>query len=142
MNASNSLLLERETARLDALERCCILDTPQETIYDDLAQMAAQLCDTPIAAITFIDRHRQWFKAGHGLGGLSEIARESSFCAHALYGTKDLMVVPDISEDARFADNPLVCGEPFLRFYAGVSLHSPESGHMLGSLCVLDYRPR
>lgn len=131
-----------EAARLDALARCRILDTPTEGVYDDLARLAAQLCDTPIALITFLDRDRQWFKAAVGFGDRRETPRDVAFCAHTLHEAGDLMMVPDTHADARFAHNPLVRGEPFVRFYAGASVRSPDNGCLLGNLCVLDRRPR
>ncbi len=131
-----------EAARLEALARCRILDTPAENVYDDLAHLAAGLCAAPMALITFLDRDRQWFKAAVGFGDRRETPRDVAFCAHALHEPGDLLVVPDTHADARFADNPLVRAAPFVRFYAGASVRSSEGGYLLGNLCVLDPRPR
>ena len=128
-----------ETERLAALHAYGILDTPPEASFDALTRIAAYLCGTPIAVINFIDRERQWFKSEIGLG-VRETPLEVSICAHALL-QPGLFVVPDTTQDPRFADNPLVSGEPHLRFYAGALLESDE-GHPLGTLCVLDHTPR
>ena len=129
----------RERQRLDAVERYAILDTAPETEFDDIVALAAQICGMPIALITFIDGDRQWFKARVGVED-SETPREIAFCAHALHRT-DVLLVPDLAQDERFAANPLVTGETNVRFYAGAPLQTPD-GHVLGTLCVLDQRPR
>lgn len=128
-----------EQQRLAALRRYHILDTPSESSFDDLARLAAYVCDTPAAVINFIDEQRQWFKSEVGLG-VRETPLDISICAHAIR-QEGLFMVPDTREDPRFAGNPLVTGEPYLRFYAGALLTTPE-GLPLGTLCVLDYRPR
>ena len=128
-----------EAARARALRAYHVLDTPVETDFDDIAALAAQLCRTPIALVTLVDTDRQWFKARVGLD-VCETPRSSSFCAHAMRGT-GIMQVPDARRDARFAGNPLVLGEPHVRFYAGAPLLS-ASGHPLGSVCVIDRVPR
>jgi len=128
-----------ESARLAALRRYRILDTDPERAFDDLALLASQVCGTPIALITLVDEDRQWFKARVGIS-VGETARSISFCAHAIE-QRDLFVVPDATDDARFRDNPLVQQEPRIRFYAGAPLVTPE-GHALGTLCVVDRVPR
>ena len=130
-----------EAARLAALRETGLLDTLPEPAYDDVVQLARQICRTPIALISLVDGERQWFKARTGLKML-ETPRSQSFCAHAILAPDELLEVPDATADPRFADNPLVTGAPHLRFYAGVPLRAPENGLPLGSLCVLDDRPR
>lgn len=125
--------------RLAALHAYGILDSPPEASFDALTRIAAHICQAPIAVINFIDRDRQWFKSEIGLG-VRETPLDISICAHAIL-QPGLFVVPDTTQDARFADNPLVTGRPNLRFYAGALLES-ESGHPLGTLCVLDFKPR
>jgi len=130
---------DNENARLEALRSCHLLDTKTESAYDDLTRLASYLCGTPIATITLIDAERQWFKSIQGLA-IVETPREHSFCAHAILQF-DLMVVPDATLDKRFADNPLVTGEPHIRFYAGTPLITSE-GLAIGALCVIDRIPR
>lgn len=128
-----------ETARLAALREYRILDTEPERAFDDLALLASQICETPIALITIVDAERQWFKAHAGLSE-TETPRAVSFCAHAIQ-QRGLFIIHDAREDARFRDNPFVTGGPFVRFYAGAPLITPE-GHALGTLCVIDSVPR
>ena len=128
-----------EEARLSALRRYKILDTVPEQRFDDLALLASQICNAPMALITLVDADRQWFKSRVGVEP-SETPRSLSFCAHAMR-QPELFVIPDTLEDARFRDNPMVTGEPFIRFYAGASLLSRE-GLPLGTLCVADRVPR
>lgn len=128
-----------ETARLAALRRYRILDTDPEQRFDDLTALASHICGTPIALITLVDESRQWFKSRVGTT-LTETSRSISFCAHAML-QRDLFIIPDATSDERFRDNPLVTGEPNIRFYAGASLASKE-GQPLGSLCVIDRAPR
>jgi PAS domain S-box-containing protein len=128
-----------EARRLEALQRYEALNTPSESDFDELAGLAAQICETPIALVSLVDETRQWFKARVGVD-LAGTPREISFCGHAL-GATDLFVVPDALKDERFADNPLVIGEPNVRFYAGAPLRTPE-GDVLGTLCVMDCVPR
>src|SRR5690349_14509513 len=109
-----------ERDRLAALSAYGVMDTPPERDYDDIAELAASLCGTPIALVSLVDSERQWFKARVGLEAW-ETDRESSFCAHDLDGD-EIMEVPDARVDRRFVDNPLVTGDPFVRFYAGAPL--------------------
>jgi two-component sensor histidine kinase len=128
-----------EEFRLGALRSYGILDTPREADFDEVVEVASAICGTPISVINLIDQGRQWFKAEVGLG-VRETPLDSSICAHAIL-QPGLFIVPDTTQDRRFADNPLVTGDPHLRFYAGALLETPE-GFPLGTVCVLDYKPR
>jgi two-component sensor histidine kinase len=128
-----------EAERLAALRQYGILDTPRETEFDDVVRIAAHVCDAPIAVVNLIEDRRQWFKAELGLG-VRETPLDVSICAHAIL-QPGLFVVPDTTKDPRFNCNPLVTGDPHLRFYAGALLETPE-GLPLGTVCVLDYKPR
>src|ERR1700738_5421830 len=128
-----------EQRRLAALYESELLDTPSEDLFDSFTRLAARLCDTPISLITLVDRDRQWFKSSVGLD-VRETAREIAFCAHTILG-EDMFEVGDAGADPRFADNPVVTGEPGIRFYAGFPLRSSE-GEAVGTVCVIDRRPR
>ena len=128
-----------EKGRLAALQRYKVLETPPEGGLDDLTRIAAYVCQTPIALLTLIDAQRQWFKSRIGLS-LSETPRPLSFGAHVLHAT-DLYVVEDTRRDDRFADHPLVAGDPFIRFYAGAPLRTTD-GYVIGALEVADTVPR
>ena len=131
---------DNEIERLEALRVLGILDSVPEQAFDDLTLLAATLCDTPLSFVSLIDADRQWFKSHYGTV-LEETARELSFCSHAILVPGEIMEVPDTAADERFADNPLVLDGPRIRFYAGAPLVTDE-GHALGTLCVLDHRPR
>ncbi len=128
-----------EHARLLGLRSCGLLDTPSEPAFDNLTALACRVCGAPIAIVSLIDEGRQWFKSVVGLD-VRETPREQAFCAWAILGD-DIMVVPDARGDPRFEDNPLVTGSPGMRFYAGVPLRL-STGAKLGTLCVIDTRPR
>jgi diguanylate cyclase (GGDEF)-like protein len=129
-----------EQQRQSVLDSYGILDTLDESAYDDLTRLAAFICGTPIALITFIDRDRQWFKSKVGVE-VYEIPRALSFCAHAIQTPQAVMIVPDTTKDQRFADNAMVTGQPGVRFYAGAPIISPE-GAPLGTICVIDNQVR
>ncbi len=130
---------EREAARLRALDRYRLLDTPREQDFDEIAEAAAELCEAPIALVSLVGEGRQFFKAEVGLG-MRETPLETSFCRQAILHN-DFLYVPDAARDPRFAGNPLVSGAPGLRFYAGALLKTAE-GQPIGTVCVLDTRPR
>jgi GAF domain-containing protein len=128
-----------ETARLEALRQYHILDTAPERVYDDITQMAALFCGAPIALMTFVDGERLWFKSRVGLN-VAQIPREQAFCAYTILQSESLEV-EDTTLDARFAENPTVVNPPNIRFYSGAPLVTP-AGHAVGSICVLDQKPR
>ena len=128
-----------EPERLAALRALCILDTPTEEQYDRLTRKLAYMLDVPIAYLALIDANRQWLKSVVG-DMVCEMNRDGAFCAHTILEHQPL-IIPDTREDPRFADNPLVTNEPYLRFYAGIPLTSPD-GHNVGTLCIADHKPR
>jgi GAF domain-containing protein len=128
-----------EAARVAALNRYAILDSEPEQSFDDLVTLAAHICQTPMAMLSLVDDHRQWFKSKYGVQ-VRETPRDSSICAHAIK-QGDLFIIPDTLKDDRFRENPLVTGEPHIRFYAGTPLVN-EDGYALGTLCVVDREPR
>ena len=129
----------KDDSRLAALEKYDILDTLPELAFDDITALAAQICETPVAMISLIDKNRQWFKAKIGID-MSETPRKIAFCDHAIQ-YQDLFIVPDATKDSRFKDNPLVTSKPNICFYAGIPLVNPE-GVVIGTLCVIDHKPR
>jgi CheY-like chemotaxis protein len=128
-----------EAQRLETLRRYEILDTETEAAFDEIAWLAARVCDTPMAIVSLVDEQRQWFKARIGLE-VTQTPRRLSFCGHAIHHDESF-VIPNALEDERFRDNPLVLDAPYIRFYAGVPLAAPN-GERIGTLCVLDTRPR
>jgi diguanylate cyclase len=132
-------ILQDEAKRLAALRDYGLLDTATERVFDAVAKLAGKICGTPIALLSLVDEKRQWFKAVQGLD-VRETPRDVAFCAHAIEA-RELMEVPDAAADVRFHDNPLVLRDPKIRFYAGVPLIQPD-GYALGTLCVIDRKPR
>ena len=128
-----------EAQRLQALRALNLLDTPAEERFDRLTRLAKAFFNVPIALVSLVDEHRQWFKSRQGVD-VCQTGRDISFCGHAILG-EDIFTVRDAREDPRFADNPLVTNAPNIRFYAGAPLHSSE-GYRLGTLCLIDSQPR
>ena len=133
-------LPSNETERLAALHGYAILDSLPEREYQDIVNLAAMICETPVAVVSLVDSERQWFKARIGLEE-TQTGRDIAFCAHALEQPDELLIVPDASLDQRFMDNPLVTGKMHIGFYAGAPLCT-RSGMVLGTLCVIDHVPR
>ncbi|AMR32824.1 hypothetical protein A0256_16065 [Mucilaginibacter sp. PAMC 26640] len=138
--ANSYPILNNEEDRLEALTSYNLLDTLPEDDFEELTALASEICQTPVALISLIDDKRQWFKSIVGFDA-AETAKEHAFCAHTIAHDNDIMVVPDAREDLRFADNPLVTGNPNIVFYAGVPLVN-QDGFALGSLCVIDKTPK
>ncbi len=128
-----------ETRRLQTLREMRLLDTPPEERFDRVTRLAKQLFSTSIALVSLVDADRQWFKSRQGLDA-EETPRDLSFCGHAILDD-EIMVVNDAEQDQRFCDNPLVCGDPSIRFYAGYPLAAPD-GSRVGTLCVIDDKPK
>lgn len=132
---------DNEAARNDALRRYRIMDTAPEIAFDELGELAAQICHCPIAYVAFIEDHRFWFKAKYGLPpDLVGCPREIAFCSVTVCGT-EMVLSPDLTKDERYRDFPFVVNEPYLKFYCGIPLINPE-GYALGTLCVMDFEPR
>ncbi|MBC7935501.1 MAG: GAF domain-containing protein [Rhizobacter sp.] len=128
-----------EELRLKDLQSYDILDTAAETDFDELVELAGQVCNAPISLITLLDKDRQWFKAKNGMAA-SSTSRDVAFCSHAIL-QNDVFVVEDASKDDRFAGNPLVTGDPSIRFYAGAPVISP-GGYKMGTICIIDKEPK
>nr|WP_294905685.1 GAF domain-containing protein [uncultured Lacibacter sp.] len=131
-------LPKSEEIRLADLQLYDLLDTPEEESFDELRELAAQICNCPVSLITLLDKNRQWFKSKQGLDE-KETSRDLAFCSHAIL-QDDVMVVEDATKDERFFDNPIVAGNMNVRFYAGAPIVSP-TGQNLGTICVLDTKP-
>lgn len=129
-----------EATRQRALDRYRILDTLPQTAYDDIVRVASTVCEAPVALVSLVDRERQWFKARLGLDA-SQTPRQEAVCDHAIREPGELLEVPDLRQDARFAQFPLVTGDFAARFYAGMPLVTPQ-GAAIGTVCVLDHQPR
>ena len=132
--------LANDAERLSALRQLLVLDTPPEERFDRITAFAAHEFNVPIALVSLVDEHRQWFKSRIGLDAC-ETARDISFCGHAVAGPDAVFVIRDTAADSRFADNPLVTGDPRIRFYAGAPLTLPN-GHSIGTLCLIAPTPR
>lgn len=131
---------ENEAERLQVLKAYEILDTTAEDNFDEITQLATEICETPISLITLIDTDRQWFKSRYGISQI-ETPRQDAFCAHAINRPNEILEVLDARVDHRFAENPLVVGDPNIVFYTGIPLVSPQ-GQALGTLCVIDHEPK
>ena len=129
---------EEEERRLKALAEYRILGTKPESCYDDITKIAATTCNVPISLMTLVDKDKQWFKSKIGLQ-MSETKRDWSFCTHAIKENCPL-IIHDAFQDERFINNPLVTGDPKIRFYAGFPLRNSD-GNKLGTLCVIDRKP-
>ncbi|HVJ58766.1 MAG TPA: GAF domain-containing protein [Terrimicrobiaceae bacterium] len=130
-----------ETERLAAVRTLNILDTAPEIAYDEIGELAAEVCQCPVAYISLMSDDRLWLKAKYGLPpDFNQCPREISFCATTVCGT-EMVVASDLRQDARFSEIPFVTGEPYFKFYCGVPLITVE-GYALGTLCVVDFEPR
>jgi diguanylate cyclase (GGDEF)-like protein len=131
---------ENEQQRIASLVNLAILDTPAEERFDRITRLARRALNVPIALVSLVDSERQWFKSNQGMEGICETSRALSICGHAIM-QDGLFLVPDISKDRRFFDNPMWQGDPGIRFYAGYAIHSPD-GARVGTLCTIDHSPR
>jgi GAF domain-containing protein len=133
--------LSNELKRLQALKSYRILDTDRKPQFERLTALAARIFDVPICLVSLVDLGRQWFSSNRGLGDVRETPRKVAFCAHSLLSKEDVFIVPDALKDPRFRTNSLVTGEPNIRFYAGSPLVTRD-GYKLGTLCIIDVKPR
>ena len=140
MQAIPAVITDGESLRLGTLRELGVMDSLPEQVFDDIVRLASLICGTPISFVSLVDGERQWFKARVGLAAL-ETPRDLAFCAHAIVSPDPVFVVPDAAQDPRFAGNPLVTGDPHIRFYAGVPIVMP-GGQALGTVCVIDTVPR
>ena len=132
---------DREEERVAELKEYQILDTVPEAAFDEITELAAEILQCPASFIEFMDGNRQWFKSKYGLpDDYTETPRDIAVCSHTICQS-DLLYVPDLSQDERFADNPLVSSAPNVRFYAGMPLITP-TGHAIGTLCTVDFEKR
>ncbi len=138
MHHYSNLPIEEQN-RLQALRKLRILDSPYESLFDTITRSISQICMTPIALISFVDEDRQWFKSIIGIDGVTQTPRELGFCAATIL-SDEILEVNDVTVDERFKDNPLVTGNPNVRFYAGAPITLPL-GERIGSLCVIDTKP-
>ena len=136
MDTSHPLLNPDRLAALASYES---MDTPPEYEYDVLTELAAQICNFPVALISLMDEHRQWFKSNYGVPDMTECPPEISVCSTTVCAN-ELLYVPDLTKDARFKELSSVTGEPYLRAYCGMQLINPE-GYTLGTLCIMDFEP-
>ena len=141
-NTTNEQTIELELQRLIALQSYNLLEIERDEIFDRITRLASEVFETPIAIINLVDLGRTWFVSGHGTGDLDGTSRKESFCAHVVQGKENRpLIVPDLTKDFRFKDFSTVLGPPYLRFYSGAPLISPE-GYKLGALCIMDVMPR
>ena len=140
VGTTNPQSITQELHRLQVLKSYAILDEDREDAFDRLTAMASRTFGVPIAVVSLVDIGRQWFMSNHGLGDVRETPRNLAFCAHAIQGKNDIFEVKDTFEDSRFRDHGLVTGAPYIRFYAGAPLLSPE-GYKLGTFCIIDSEP-
>jgi GAF domain-containing protein len=131
---------KNEKERIEALHRLAILDTKPEARFDDITKEVIEKLKVPISTVTIVDEDREWFKASQGLDS-KEGKRSISFCGHALLAS-NIFIIEDTLKDERFKDNPMVIGEPYIRFYAGISLRDYRTHLPVGVLCVKDIKPR
>lgn len=139
MSIDDVLLSENEAARLEALYQYKILNSLPEEAFDDITRLAAYICDTPIALITLVDAQRQWFKSKVGTD-ITENPLNTGLCPFVIQ-KGDRLIIPDTLADEQYATNPVVVSNPSVRFYAGVPL-TTALGHILGTICVIDFVPR
>mmetsp|Transcript_1322 Transcript_1322/g.2729 ORF Transcript_1322/g.2729 Transcript_1322/m.2729 type:complete len:845 (+) Transcript_1322:18-2552(+) len=132
--------LEEELKRLQALRSYLLLDSEREEQFERLTALASRVMDVPITLVSLVDLGRQWFMSNRGLGDVRETPRSAAFCSHAIQSKTEVLIIKDAKEDPRFVKNPLVTGPPFIRFYAGAPLETPE-GYKLGTFCIIDTKP-